>query len=156
MIFLDASSHQYKRVCPSVSRSIRPSVQRSVGPSGTLSLKRCETHLTAGIGTCFFTTRKKLFLSHRHLAPVMQEGKTLHWISKPFLSIFLAFTINKSALYESARILFSKMVSGDFYAKINIALLLYLYQIFNFLLGHLHSHLFSSRLWRSFLRDTLY
>ena len=29
-------------------------------------------------------------------------------------------------------------VSDDFYAKINITLLLYLYQIFIFLLGHLH------------------
>ena len=28
--FLDASSHLYKRVCPSVGRSVRPSVRRSV------------------------------------------------------------------------------------------------------------------------------
>ena len=28
--FLDASSHLYKRVCPSVRRSVRPSVRRSV------------------------------------------------------------------------------------------------------------------------------
>ena len=51
--FLDASSHLYKRVCPSVRRSVRPSVRRSVGPSGMLSLTRCESHLIAGIGTCW-------------------------------------------------------------------------------------------------------
>ena len=34
-----------------VHPSVRPKV-RSLGPSGTLSLKRCETHLIAGIGTC--------------------------------------------------------------------------------------------------------
>ena len=30
--FLDASSHLYKRVCPSVGPSVRPSVRRSVTP----------------------------------------------------------------------------------------------------------------------------
>merc|ERR1711951_309795 len=30
LIFLDASSHLYKRVCPSVGPSVRPSVRRSV------------------------------------------------------------------------------------------------------------------------------
>ena len=29
-LFLDASSHLYKRVCPSVGPSVRPSVRRSV------------------------------------------------------------------------------------------------------------------------------
>ena len=43
------------------------------------------------------------------------------------------------------------------YAKINTILLLYLYQIFIFLLGHHHFFcIFSSRLWRTFLRNTLY
>ena len=32
-IFLDASSHLYKRVCPSVGPSVGPSVRPSVGPS---------------------------------------------------------------------------------------------------------------------------
>ena len=32
-LFLDASSHLYKRVCPSVGRSIGPSVRPSVRPS---------------------------------------------------------------------------------------------------------------------------
>ena len=32
-VFLDAFSHLYKRVCPSVRRSVRPSVRRSVRPS---------------------------------------------------------------------------------------------------------------------------
>ena len=32
-LFLDAFSHLYKRVCPSVGRSVRPSVGRSVRPS---------------------------------------------------------------------------------------------------------------------------
>ena len=32
ILFLDASSHLYKRVCPSVGPSVRPSVRRSVGP----------------------------------------------------------------------------------------------------------------------------
>ena len=49
IIFLGATKHLYMRVCPSV----RPSVRRSIGPTGTLSLKRCETHFIAGIGTCF-------------------------------------------------------------------------------------------------------
>ena len=31
--FLDAFSHLYKRVCPSIRRSVRPSIRRSVGPS---------------------------------------------------------------------------------------------------------------------------
>ena len=31
-VFLDASSHLYKRVCPSVHRSVRPSVGPSIGP----------------------------------------------------------------------------------------------------------------------------
>ena len=31
--FLDASTHLYKRVCPSVRRSVGPSVRRSDGPS---------------------------------------------------------------------------------------------------------------------------
>ena len=30
VLFLDASSHLYKRVCPSVRQSVRPSVRRSV------------------------------------------------------------------------------------------------------------------------------
>ena len=34
-LFLDASSHLYKRVCPSVGRSVRPSVGRSVRRSVT-------------------------------------------------------------------------------------------------------------------------
>ena len=32
-IFLDASTHLYKRLCLSVRPSVRPSVRRSVGPS---------------------------------------------------------------------------------------------------------------------------
>ena len=40
--FLDASLHLYKRVCPSVGRSVRPSVRRSVGPSVTHELKPCK------------------------------------------------------------------------------------------------------------------
>ena len=32
-LFLDASSHLYKRVCPSVGWSVGPSVRQSVGPS---------------------------------------------------------------------------------------------------------------------------
>ena len=42
-LFLDASSHLYKRVCPSVGPSVRPSVRPSVGrsvrPRVTLSSK---------------------------------------------------------------------------------------------------------------------
>ena len=37
--FLDAFSHLYKRVCPSVGRSVRPSVRPSVGRSVTHELK---------------------------------------------------------------------------------------------------------------------
>ena len=40
----------------------------------------------------------------------MQEGKTQYSIPKPLLIIFLALTMNKSALFESERILFSKVV----------------------------------------------
>ena len=47
--FLDAPSHFYKRVCPSVRPSIRP----SVGPS--LSIK---AHLMSGIRPCLRITRK--------------------------------------------------------------------------------------------------
>ena len=39
--FLDASSHLYKRVCPSVRRSVHRSVRRSVGPSVTLCIFQC-------------------------------------------------------------------------------------------------------------------
>ena len=54
--FLDASSHLYKRVCPSVHPSVCPSIRPSVGLSRMLSLKRCETHLTANIRTCLKRT----------------------------------------------------------------------------------------------------
>ena len=36
--FLDASSHLYKRVCPSVCPSVRPHVRPSVRPSVRLSV----------------------------------------------------------------------------------------------------------------------
>ena len=45
--FLDASSHLYKRVCPSVHRSVRPSVGPSVGRSVTLLL-----HLSVSPSIC--------------------------------------------------------------------------------------------------------
>ena len=35
-----------------VPPSVGPSIGPSVDPSRTLSLKRCEIHLMAGIGTC--------------------------------------------------------------------------------------------------------
>ena len=35
--FLDASSHLYKRACPSIGPSVGPSVRRSVGPSVGMS-----------------------------------------------------------------------------------------------------------------------
>ena len=38
--FLDASSHLYKRVCPSVGPSVRPSVGPSVGPSVRRSVRQ--------------------------------------------------------------------------------------------------------------------
>ena len=43
-VFLDASSHLYKRVCPSVRRSVRPSVRRSVRPSVRSSVGPWVTH----------------------------------------------------------------------------------------------------------------
>ena len=38
--FLDAPSHLYKRVCPSVGPSVRPWVRPSVGPSVNIKEKR--------------------------------------------------------------------------------------------------------------------
>ena len=47
-LFLDASSHLYKRVCPSVRRSVRRSVGPSVGPLvGPLRL--CKNRVFSGI-----------------------------------------------------------------------------------------------------------
>ena len=40
--FLDAFSHLYKRVCPSVGLSVHPSVGQSVRPSITHELKPCK------------------------------------------------------------------------------------------------------------------
>ena len=44
--FLDASSHLYKRVCPSVGPSVRPSVgpsvRRSVGHTRVEIMKKCR------------------------------------------------------------------------------------------------------------------
>ena len=54
-LFLDASSHLYKRVCPSVRRSVRPSVRRSVRPSVRPSVRR-------SVRNPFFpNSRKRLF-----------------------------------------------------------------------------------------------
>ena len=43
--FLDASSHLYKRPCPSVGPSVGPSVRRSVRRSVTLSSKSMKNGL---------------------------------------------------------------------------------------------------------------
>ena len=51
-MFLDASSHLYKRVCPSVRWSVRRSVGRSVRPSVRPSVTRF-----------FSNPRKRLFLT---------------------------------------------------------------------------------------------
>ena len=69
-IFLDASSHLYMRVCPSVRVSVRPSVYPSVNikekpPKKTISA--CETHritrpgLLASSFTNIFIVRINLF-----------------------------------------------------------------------------------------------
>ena len=39
-VFLDASTHLYKRLCPSVRRSVRRSVRGSVGPSRVSQISR--------------------------------------------------------------------------------------------------------------------
>ena len=49
--FLDASSHLYKRVCPSVRPSVGPSVRRSVRPSVRPSVRN----------PFFPNSRKRLF-----------------------------------------------------------------------------------------------
>ena len=46
-LFLDAFSHLYMRVCPSVRPSVRPSVGPSVGPSVSIKEVRARTHLMA-------------------------------------------------------------------------------------------------------------
>jgi len=71
--FLDAFSHLYKRVCPSVRPSVRPSVGPSVRRSVTHELKPCksavfdqnycqyqrERILWPCIRPCFYSFRKK-------------------------------------------------------------------------------------------------
>ena len=51
--FLDASSHLYKRVCPSVRPSVGPSVRRSVRRSVTPSLRRLRDASNAEYSALF-------------------------------------------------------------------------------------------------------
>ena len=51
--FLDASTHLYKRVCPSVGPPVGPSVGPSVGPERLLS-DAYYAHLMPGIRACYF------------------------------------------------------------------------------------------------------
>ena len=61
--FLDATSHLYKRGCPSVGRSVRP----SVGPS-----------VTSSVTSFFFTWKMKDFLRKNHWVgqDLMVTGQT--------------------------------------------------------------------------------
>ena len=80
------------------------------------------------------------------------------------LSKFSWYFVLVIALSKLSKLAIKKAISAKklwfenhFYAKIYTSLLLYLCQIFIFLLGHLHFFLqFSSSLFRSFWRKTLY
>ena len=58
-LFLDASSHLYKRVCPSVRPSVRPSVGPSVRPSVRMS-RFCKTCMKLIISHLYKRTCPKI------------------------------------------------------------------------------------------------
>ena len=57
--FLDASSHLYKRVCPSVGPSVRPLVRNAFVKIAENGVMQGEAHLMSCIRPCFMDSTKQ-------------------------------------------------------------------------------------------------
>ena len=95
--FLDASSHLYTRVCPSVRPYVRPYVHPSVCPLTLRKNRRDASYCPPGLVFLAFALQFCLILAHINLRtdglthkPSCEDAKTHLWIAtiKEFIHIF--------------------------------------------------------------------